>query len=186
MELFYNLIINPRQTIKKFSKKFSWGLCIGIFIIAQFSIVLSFRFLFNLGKGSFLSFNFSFHLLFSLLAWFISVILFHFFAEIWGGWGKAKNLYILWGYSFLPYIFLAPLNLISMSLPNHKIVIFVGILILGIWSLILKLYSLQQVYTLSWRKTIFTFLSPFLIIFVLEILGLIFLSFSSLSYFLAG
>ena len=95
-----------------------------------------------------------------LFVWVISAIFFDYIAKIFGNGGKIRSLLNLSSYSLLPYIFMAPFEILKNS---SKIGYFFGTklqILLLVWVIILYAKSLANTYNLSKSSSIMLVFIP--------------------------
>lgn len=95
-----------------------------------------------------------------LFVWAISAIFFDFIAKIFGNGGKIRHLLNLSAYTLLPYIFMAPFEILKNS---SKIGYFFGTkleILLLVWVIILYTKSLANTYNLSKSSSIMLVFIP--------------------------
>ncbi|PKM82291.1 MAG: hypothetical protein CVU88_03395 [Firmicutes bacterium HGW-Firmicutes-13] len=98
----------------------------------------------------------------------------HLTADILGGQNRSYRLGAVIGYGQLPYVFMAPVSLLSQYLPFDLIGI--ASLVLFLWSLVLKIVGLRETYGFSTSKAILSYFLPVGVLLVSLIIFVIFLS----------
>lgn len=118
-----------------------------------------------------------FGLLWGYVKWFGYSAIFHLAAELLGGRGSARGVFAAVGLSWLPAIFMIPIQFLSYWLGTGKlaVTILVGLagLAVGIWSIILMVIGLREVHGLSTGRSVLVVFSPILALLVLGILMII-------------
>ncbi len=106
--------------------------------------------------------------------WIIMTSLFHFIASWHKTEGSINNLFILFGVSLLPLIFLPAGAILSRGLGagSHFIYLFIYMVII-IWILFLQVKSLKLIYHLQTGKAISVYIIPFISTFFLLIISLV-------------
>ncbi|MDD5131199.1 MAG: YIP1 family protein [bacterium] len=106
--------------------------------------------------------------------WITMTSLFHFIASWHKTEGSINNLFILFGASLLPLIFLPAGAILSrgLGLGSHLLYIFIYLVII-IWILFLQVKSLKIIYHLQTGKAISVYIIPFIATFFLLVVSLI-------------
>ncbi len=109
-----------------------------------------------------------------IIFWVIMTSLFHFIASWHKTEGNINNLFILFGASLLPLIFLPAGAILSRGLGtgSHFIYLFIYLVII-IWILFLQVKSLKIIYHLQTGKAISVYIIPFISTFFLLVISLI-------------
>jgi hypothetical protein len=106
--------------------------------------------------------------------WIIMTSLFHFIASWHKTEGSINHLFILFGASLLPLVFLPAGAILSRGLGvgSHFLYIFIYLLIV-IWILFLQVKSLKIIYHLQTGKAISVYIIPFISTFFLLVISLV-------------
>lgn len=184
LELIYGILFDPADTFKKVAEAPPIGLSILIFslvnITAIFMSFLTFFHLLNkslpVGRAN-LTAIILLVVFFGLLAkfcnWLLSTSVFHLLAELLGGRGSVKGLLAIVGLSYLPFIFLAPVELLLLIWGLNSVVIVLVIilnLLIFVWWLALMVLGVRQEYCFSAGSAlaaVFLPISPFILILLL-------------------
>lgn len=187
LELIYGVLFDPAETFKKVAEAPPLGLSVLIFslvnITAIFMSFLTFLHLLNkslpAGRANLTLAIIILIVFFGLLAkicnWLLSTSVFHLLAELLGGRGSVKSLLAIVGLSYLPFIFLAPVELLLLIWGlNSVVVILVMILnfLIFIWWLALMVLGVRQEYCFSAGSALAAVLlpiSPFILLLLLPI-----------------
>ena len=174
---FYEILFKPVQGMKKISQeKNIWhGLLVYVIISVIVSLSTSAYQLGNLLEQDFaelsvpaeitegmlrfipfidLLLNLTFGVLF-FLAW---TAILHLVAEIFSGENRSYRLGAVLGYAQLPYVFMAPLSLISRYAPFDLISL--ASIIFFFWTLVLKIIGYRETYGFSTSRAILCYFLP--------------------------
>ncbi|MBI5555320.1 MAG: YIP1 family protein [Elusimicrobia bacterium] len=123
---------------------------------------------------SLLTFGYFAKLFAFIIFWIIMTSLFHFIASWHKTEGSLNHLFILFGASLLPLIFLPAGAILSRGLGagSHFIYLFIYLVII-IWILFLQVKSLKIIYHLQTGKAISVYIIPFISTFFLLVISLV-------------
>ncbi|HAU31508.1 MAG: hypothetical protein XD78_0658 [Desulfotomaculum sp. 46_296] len=185
LELIYGILFDPADTFKKVAEAPPLGLSVLIFSLVNITVIfMSFLNFFhllniNLPAGSanltlaimllvvFLG------LIVKLCNWLLSTSVFHLLAELLGGRGSVKGLLAIVGLSYLPFIFLAPVELLLLIWGLKSIVVVIVMILnflIFIWWLALMVLGVRQEYCFSAGSAlaaVFLPISPFIFLLIL-------------------
>ena len=188
LELIYGTLFDPADTFKKVAESPPLGLSVIIFSLVNvtaifMSYLTSFHLLSkSLPAASALRTN---HILSILLMvvflgllskfcnWFLSASIFHLLAELLGGRGSVRGLLAIVGLSYLPFIFLAPVELLLLIWGLNSIVVVIVMILnltIFIWWLALMVLGVRQEYCFSSGSAlaaVFLPISPFILFLML-------------------
>ncbi len=103
-----------------------------------------------------------FHLVFGPLYFLFSVAVLHFIAILFGGRGNVFAVGAVLGYAYLPYLLVALGGLLShLDLAGVTLYLFVAAFL---WSTLLKVTGLKQVYNFAWRRAAFVYFMPLIVL----------------------
>lgn len=120
-------------------------------------------------------FLFMLQIVLTIFAWAMSASLLHLCAELLGGTGSAKQLLKANGFIYFIHILVIPLYLIAYFLPSggEAFTVIAGLTVV-IWSAVLEVLALREVYGLSGAKAVLVlFLPLFLVLGVCIVAGIV-------------
>lgn len=169
--LFYTLIVNPGQGFGRIIEQRPWILMVFIFILARLSATVGRLLLFPAYPARV---GVEFFLITDLLLWFflwvLGVGMMHLFAELWGNQGRAINLFLVWGFVFLPLIFISPIVIVIRAVQSVGMWGWVLLFLLSLgWLIGMGISALKNVYSCSGKGAFLILISPILFIGVLFI-----------------
>jgi len=191
LELIYGILFEPADTFKKVAEAPPLGLSVLIFSLVNITTIfmsfLTFFHLLNksLPAGSDVRVNLTLSmilliiflgLLIKLCNWLLSASVFHLLAELLGGRGSVRGLLAIVGLSYLPFFFLAPVELLLLIWGlNSVVVVIVMILnfLIFIWWLALMVLGVRQEYSFSSGSAlaaVFLPVFPFIVFLILPVL----------------
>lgn len=112
-------------------------------------------------------------LLFAGFLWITLSACLHLVSELSGGEGRAKTLFILLGFSQLPALLILPFAFLTQAFGLSGLVFQGAVSVLGLWSLVLYVKSIQENYRFSSVKALFLGALPIVAIGLL-IMGFLF------------
>ena len=178
--ILYYILARPSQAIGIVRQRNPFLLSLIVIILAYFSRSLSA----SLHRGSTLgpaSIDFTLgtaaNFFAALLVLICFTALFHFTADFYGGRGRAKDLFYSFCLSLLPFILLLPLTLIWSSL------YIIAWIVLWLWTIILKIVCVKEVYQFSYPEALATMILPLIILAALLGFTLLFGISSLIGYF---
>lgn len=188
LELIYGILFDPADTFKKVAEAPPLGLSVLIFSLVNITaIFMGFLTFFHLlskslpagGAGS-ANLTLSMLLLIVFLGliaklcnWLLSTSVFHLLAELLGGRGSVRSLLAVVGLSYLPFIFLAPVELLLLTWGLNSVVVVIVMILncaIFIWWLALMVLGVRQEYCLSTGSAlaaVFLPVSPFILLLLL-------------------
>ena len=158
------IFIAPRSTLNTIASRRPLGAAIIVFIFT--SLISSTAGLATLPSnsplraGSLFPAIFIGSLLFGILTWFLQTGIYHLFAEFLGGRGSAFTLFTTLPFTSLPGIIMGPLGLLISTLGHPYLSIPLS-LALFIWILLLQIWALKAIYSLSGPRAAAAILLPF-------------------------
>ena len=166
--ILYNLIFSPKRAFRNIITEKPWYMVFVIFLFVRISKTISKGVVWSgspfWGKAIF-SFGVSGEILVVLMFWIILTCVFHLFAQLFGGKGEGKLLFLSLGFTSFPLIFLVPLSLIAASWEKGGWLLWVIFsIILYIWSFILKIVAIKEVYEIDQYKALAVIILPFLVL----------------------
>lgn len=114
--------------------------------------------------------------LFSLVKWFIMSGLLHLLAELFGGTGKARNVFAVYGIAGLPVVFMLPVQVLLMAFPEGFIQALAAALFgiaVFVWSTALLVIGLREVHRFNAGKALLVVLTPGAVLIVLAIVSMV-------------
>ncbi|MFC1850544.1 YIP1 family protein [candidate division CSSED10-310 bacterium] len=162
-ELLFNYFTKPREAIRYIIDQQSYIFIsfIFIFALANHHIATSLKVAIS---GEALSFyllgGFLIKLLGTLITLFIIVSLIHFSSDLVGTTGSVSGLFMTFMLSFSPLLFTTPAILLSKSFYSFAIVCLV------IWTMVLQIVAIQEIYRLSSSWSFLIYISTLLFLFI--------------------
>ncbi len=190
---FYEILFRPSQGMKKISReKTIWQ---GMLVYIVISVIVSLstgtspseNMAGNLGALPFSVeitesmlrmlpfFNVLLNITFTPLFFLVWVSILHLTADILGGHNRSYRLGAVIGYGQLPFVFMAPVSILSQYIPFDLIGL--ASITLFLWSLILKIVGLRETYEFTTSKAILSYFLPVGVLFLSLIIFIILLSF---------
>ena len=113
--------------------------------------------------------------LFYFIKWFFYSALLHLLAEFFGGQGKAKTVFTVYGLASLPTVFFIPLNVLAILLFPSSFTAVTTIAGLGvfIWGVILLTIGLREAHQISTGRTLVVIFTPVVAALVLVGIGVV-------------
>ena len=165
--ILYNLFLHPQQAFRNIIQENPLPLMIFVFLAARLSNNIGRSLVWSsssfMGKTMFL-FGLGGEIIVILMLWIIFTCICHFTAQLLGGQGDGKDLFIGFGFASLPLTLVTPISLIAVSCSKCKLLVWLVLLFfVYLWSLILKLIAIREVYNLNFAKTVVVMLLPVLV-----------------------
>lgn len=162
LEGIYYMFVNPIAFFERMGKKLSFVMALFVVFLAMMSTTIgetligidniSIDSVFLLGLMKFISIFF---------IWIIIASLWHLFAELLDGQGKANILFIALGFCFLPAMLSTPLALIAESAGKWKLYLFaISNLFILFWIIRLQVISIREIYKISNFRALIVLTSP--------------------------
>ena len=114
--------------------------------------------------------------LFRLAKWFIMSGLLHLLADFFGGKGKARNVFAVYGIAGLPVVFMLPVQVLLLAFPEGFIQVFAAAIFgiaVFVWSTALIVVGLREVHQFSTGKALLIVLTPGIVLVVLAIVAIV-------------
>ncbi|KAF1085994.1 Yip1 domain protein [Sporotomaculum syntrophicum] len=127
--------------------------------------------------------------LFSVIKWFFMAGLLHLLAELYGGNGTAKSVWVVYGAAGFPAVFMIPLQIGTSLLNAGGLYNFIaGLLTLGlyVWCVILLIIGLREVHQITTGRAALIVIMPWLILLLLLLITLIFIGTTLSSFVMQG
>lgn len=162
-ELLYTYFTNPREAIRYVLDHPPTVTIFLLFFFALFNGQIAeslYAAPFAKQVGLVVLFGFLFKVIMTILLLFIFSAFVHFFADLFGTTGSVTGLFMTFMLSLSPFIFAAPIAIVS---PTFFIKIS---LLLILWSLILQIKGIQEVYRISVAKALIAYFLPIGIVFI--------------------
>jgi len=180
VEIIYLLMTSPKEGFRRIKSSGAFGLFVLIWFLVSGSLVISGKInsstgLFNNLGGLSASFLIIvFMLLFKIL---FSTAILHFSAECYGGRGNTGSAFLGFGFSFLPFILITPLFILTsvIETPSRSFLNFLIFVLLSLWVVILQITNIREIYSLSTVRAFMSYITPFMVVLFLS--GVLFLSF---------
>lgn len=116
--------------------------------------------------------------IFSVVKWFFMAGLLHLLAELLGGRGDARGVFVVYGVAGLPAVFMFPVDIIlALFRAGSAVLFFSGLLGLGVfvWSVVLLIIGVREVHRFSTGRATLAVLMPGLALVALFIMGVMFI-----------
>lgn len=173
---FYDILFRPAQGMKKISKEKTIWHGLLVYIVVSLTVSLSsgiyqpeilsqdlanFPFPVEVTENMLRLlpfFNVLVNITFTPLFFLIWTSILHLTADILGGRNRSYRLGAVLGYGQLPYIFMAPVSLLSEYTPFNLIGL--ASVALFLWSLVLKIIGLRETYDFSTPKAVISYILP--------------------------
>ena len=157
-EIFYDILFHPVQTFRKipFDKPYKYPLLL-VFLSSIFLLLLSedsFEF------ATMLSFVFKAVTL--IIYWLFFAFFVDLMARMFNLEGHYSRLLTLTAFSFVPWIFLAPLKLLKNAGDYSSDIAVTLILCVWIWTIALQVLAISETYNIPRKNAIIIILIPFL------------------------
>ncbi|AEF95476.1 hypothetical protein Desca_2658 [Desulfotomaculum nigrificans CO-1-SRB] len=112
--------------------------------------------------------------IFYFVKWFFYSALLHLLAELYGGRGEAKTVFVIYGLASLPGVFLIPLKVLAaLAVPAAATGIdTVGGFIVLIWGIILLAIGLKEAHNFTTGKALLVIFTPVVAVIVLGLVSL--------------
>jgi len=157
MQLIYGVLFCPTKTFRAFEE--ASGLKLPILVICIVSLFI------YAWEKTYLGFNF-FDLFLTMCTLLFSWLLFAFFVDLLAKIFRCESFYkkllSATAYSFLPWIFLAPINLLKNSCDIFQGLGEILLLVVWIWTIALQVIAISEIYKIKKTYSILIFLLPFL------------------------
>ncbi len=161
-ENIYSVIFSPKAFFERDDLKISVRLALGTVVFIAILTKLSYGILDNsILKITFI-FSLIWHVLMTVLVWFLTALFFEYTAKIFGKDGNLNKLLFLTAFAPIPYIFFSPLNLLkNLGGTGYIISSFIEFF-LYLWIIILYAYSLRATYNLTLSRSFMLIFLPFI------------------------
>ncbi len=127
--------------------------------------------------------------LFSVIKWFFMAGLLHLLAELHGGNGTAKSVWVVYGVAGIPAVFLIPLQIGTSLLNTGGLYDFIaGLLTLGLyaWCVILLIIGLREVHHITTGRATLIVITPWLMLLLMALVTLVFIGTTVSSFVMQG
>ena len=156
----YGMLFEPKKTIEKLSEKPEVFQSVLLMIFISFFLSILF---FGVGKNIFLFLFFSIWICFTSVVWWMLLAAFYeLVANIFVQKSKYKSVLCLLSFCLLPWIFMAPLELLKNAGVCGSFIGIYGELALWIWTGVLMFFSLKKVYELKALRAFLFLILPFI------------------------
>ncbi|MEG6522829.1 Yip1 family protein [Desulfotomaculum sp. 1211_IL3151] len=113
--------------------------------------------------------------IFVFLKWFFYSALLHLVADFYGGRGRARTVFVVYGLAGLPEVFLIPLGVITTWLSGGLAtgIMVVANLLIFIWGMILLTIGLREAHHFSTGRALTVIFTPVIVMLLLAIIGMV-------------
>lgn len=162
LETLYDMLARPKEAFQVIA---GYGKLSKACQIVLFSTLLSSLAAYaNVFEGSFKGAMLLGQIVFSVLMWGISVAVWHLLAELLGGRGSAKTLLTTIGFTYFLQLLIVPIYLIASFLPTFGfLLIMIAALTFAVWSIVLGILAICEVYQLSGGRATLVYFLPLMI-----------------------
>lgn len=168
LETIYDLMMKPKVAFEEIIATKS--------VLQAFQVVFASTILSTLAiyagtvEGSTKWFIVILQILSSVFVWGLSAAIWHLFAELLGASGSVKKLLTAIGFVYFIQILVVPIYLIASFAPDIGVaLIAIATILFTIWSIVLEIFAISKVYSVSGVKATFILFLPVIIIFCLII-----------------
>ncbi|TYO96529.1 Yip1 family protein [Desulfallas thermosapovorans] len=194
LEIFYGVLFEPARTFAGFAQNPPIGAIVILFVALNLAEALTAIFttpvylnrvdLRDLPWGSagtaqtIMSFAAVAGFLFSVIKWFFMAGLLHLLAALYGGTGRAKSVWAVYGAAALPAVFMIPVQIAAGLLDTGGLFGFTsGLVTLGlyVWGVVLLITGLREVHGFSTGRAVLTVFTPALVLLLMVLVTLIFI-----------
>ncbi|MBI5206666.1 MAG: YIP1 family protein [Candidatus Firestonebacteria bacterium] len=131
---------------------------------------------FNIGSSGILILSYFARLFFFLISWIILTSLYNFIASMQNKFGNLNHLFILFGVSLLPMIFLPAAAIFSLVITKAGGILYtIFYLFILLWILYLEIKSLKMIYNIETGKAVFIYVMPFISVIIFVVISIIIL-----------
>ncbi len=165
--ILYNLFLNPQQAFRNIIQGKPLSFMILVFLGAMLSNNIGRSLVWSnspfMGKTMFI-FGLGGEIIIILMLWILLACTCHFAAQLLGGQGDGRDLFISFGFASLPLALITPISLIAVSCSKCKLLIWlISVFFIYLWSLILQFVAIKEIYNLDVGKTVLVMLLPVLV-----------------------
>lgn len=113
--------------------------------------------------------------IFVFLKWFFYSALLHLVADFYGGRGRARTVFVVYGLAGLPELFLVPLGVITTWLSSGLAtgIMALANLLIFIWGIILLTIGLREAHDFSTGRALAVIFTPVIVMLLLAIIGMV-------------
>jgi len=137
---FYNVVFYPSSTWKSLLGRRNFFKTVVLYFFCQFSQLIGLS-IFH--REVFLMLPLFF------VNWILTVAIYHFTARAVGGGGDILSLFYLWAFTEIPLLFSPPAIIFIKMVGGGIVLLFLFFVCIYLWSFVLKIKAVQQVYYLS-------------------------------------
>ncbi|MDF2566054.1 MAG: Yip1 protein [Massilibacillus sp.] len=162
LETLYDMLTKPKEA---FQVIVSEGRLAKSCQIVLFSTVISSLAAYaNVFEGGFKGAMLLAEIICSVLLWGVSVSVWHLLAELIGGRGSVRRLLTAIGFTYFLQLLIVPIYLIASFLPTVGFLLsMIATLVVAVWSIVLGILAISEVYQLSGGKATLIYFLPVLI-----------------------
>ncbi len=162
LETLYDMLTRPKEA---FQVIVSEGRLAKSCQIVLFSTVISSLAAYaNVFEGGFKGAMLLAEIICSVLLWGVSVSVWHLLAELIGGRGSVRRLLTAIGFTYFLQLLIVPIYLIASFLPAVGFLLsMIATLVVAVWSIVLGILAISEVYQLSGGKATLIYFLPILI-----------------------
>lgn len=112
---------------------------------------------------------------FYFVKWFFYSALLHLLAEFYGGQGKARTVFTVYGLAGLPTVFLIPLDVLTtLAVPSMSTAVStIGGLLVLVWGIVLLTIGLREAHGLGTGRTLAVIFTPVAAVFTLIVISIV-------------
>lgn len=168
LELLYDLITKPKEALQQIHQTGSLRRAAEIVVLSTMCSSLIACSQVGIGGGK--SLLLLMQIIGTLLVWAIAAAIWHIIAEMLGGQGKVKRLLTTTGFIYFLQILVVPFYLISAILPaGGFFLIMLSGFIIFVWTCVLNIFAIAEVYQLSGGKAVLIYLMPWIVFIMITI-----------------
>lgn len=181
LELLYDMLVKPKAAFKVivWEEKVAKACQIVLFSTVFSSLAASA----GIFEGTFKGIILLAQIVCSVLTWGICAAVWHLLAELLGGQGSVKKLLTAIGFTYFLQLLIIPIYLIASFLPTFGfLIILLATLIITVWSVVLGILAIREVYQFSGGRASFVYFLPVLVMGALVLI----LFFSASAFFMSA
>lgn len=162
LEMLYDMLARPKEAFQVISEHGKLSKACQIVLFS--TVISSLAAYANVFEGNFKGAMLLAQIVSSVLMWGLSVAVWHLLAELLGGRGSVKTLLTTIGFTYFLQLLIVPVYLIASFLPTFGfLLIMIATLAFAVWSIVLGILAIREVYQLSGGKATLVYFLPLLI-----------------------
>jgi hypothetical protein len=162
LETLYDLLAKPKEAFEVIVSERRLSKACQIVLFS--TVISSLAAYANVFEGSFKGAILLAQIVCSVLMWGVSVSVWHLLAELIGGRGSVKRLLTAIGFTYFLQLLVVPIYLIASFFPGVGfLLIMIATLVIAVWSIVLGILAICEVYQLSGGKATLVYFLPVLI-----------------------